>query len=86
MSVNVIRMVEADIGRPNDRPGRAESQQIGPVASFKTAVVVDWLPKTRSGKILRRTIRRIVDDSPRDMPAIFDEIAVTLKAIGYPTG
>jgi propionyl-CoA synthetase len=64
--------------------------QIGPVASFKTAVVVARLPKTRSGKILRSTIARIADDEPWDMPAtvddpvIFEEITSALATIGYP--
>jgi len=68
----------------------AVRDQIGPVASFKSAVVVERLPKTRSGKILRGTIKRIADDEPWDMPAtvddpvIFDEIASALATIGYP--
>jgi propionyl-CoA synthetase len=63
---------------------------IGPVASFKSAVVVGRLPKTRSGKILRGTIARIADDEPWTMPAtvddpvIFEEITSALSAIGYP--
>src|SRR5262249_50717404 len=40
---------------------RLVRERIGPVASFKTAVVVERLPKTRSGKILRGTMRRIAD-------------------------
>jgi propionyl-CoA synthetase len=65
-------------------------EKIGPVASFKSAVVVDRLPKTRSGKILRGTIARIADDEPWTLPAtvddpvIFDEITVALSRIGYP--
>jgi len=68
----------------------AVREQIGPVASFKSAVVVDRLPKTRSGKILRGTIARIANDEPWKMPAtvddpaIFDEIAAALATIGYP--
>jgi len=68
----------------------AVRDQIGPVASFKSAVVVDRLPKTRSGKILRGTIKRIANDEPWDMPAtvddpvIFDEITMALATIGYP--
>ena len=68
----------------------AVRQQIGPVASFKSAVVVDRLPKTRSGKILRGTIASIADDEPWKMPAtvddpaIFDEITSALATIGYP--
>ena len=65
-------------------------QTIGPVAAFKSAVVVDRLPKTRSGKILRATIARIADGEEWTMPAtvddpvIFDEIAQALETIGYP--
>ncbi len=68
----------------------AVREQIGPVAAFKQAVVVDRLPKTRSGKILRGTIARIANDEPWTMPAtvddpaIFDEIAGALAEIGYP--
>ena len=64
--------------------------QIGPVAAFKSAVVVDRLPKTRSGKILRGTIAKIADGAPWNMPAtvddpvIFDEITESLSTIGYP--
>jgi len=64
--------------------------QIGPVAAFKTAVVVDRLPKTRSGKILRGTIVKIANDQPWKMPAtvddpiIFDDIASALESVGYP--
>lgn len=64
-------------------------QEIGPVAAFKTALVVKRLPKTRSGKILRATIRAIADGQPWNMPAtiddpaILDEITDALKAAGY---
>ena len=64
--------------------------QIGPVAAFKLAVVVDRLPKTRSGKILRGTMVKIADGesykmpSTIDDPAILDEIAEALKTLGYP--
>jgi propionyl-CoA synthetase len=65
---------------------------IGPVAAFKTATVVQRLPKTRSGKILRGTIKRIADGAPYtapatiDDPAILEEIAGRLRALGYPQG
>jgi propionyl-CoA synthetase len=65
-------------------------ERIGPVAAFKSAVVVDRLPKTRSGKILRGTIARIADDEEWTMPAtvddpvIFDEITSALSTMGYP--
>lgn len=64
--------------------------QIGPVAAFKSAVVVDRLPKTRSGKILRGTMAKIADGELWKMPAtvddpiIFDEITSALTTIGYP--
>ncbi|MDI3336214.1 propionate-CoA ligase PrpE [Defluviimonas aestuarii] len=66
--------------------------QIGPVAAFKLATVVDRLPKTRSGKILRGTMVKIADGEAYKMPAtiddpvILDEITVALKGIGYPAG
>jgi propionyl-CoA synthetase len=64
-------------------------EYIGPVAAFKTATVVDRLPKTRSGKILRGTIQKIADNEPWKMPAtiddpaILDEIREALEEIGY---
>ncbi|KNG95183.1 AMP-binding protein [Pseudaestuariivita atlantica] len=63
--------------------------QIGPVAAFKQAVVVDRLPKTRSGKILRGTMVAIADGKPWKMPAtiddpaILDEIRDALQKLGY---
>ena len=65
-------------------------ERIGPVAAFKTAAVVKRLPKTRSGKILRGTMKKIADGSEWTMPAtiddpvILDEIGETLKGLGYP--
>jgi propionyl-CoA synthetase len=65
---------------------------IGPVAAFKTATVVKRLPKTRSGKILRGTMKRIADGAPYtapatiDDPVIVDEIAERLERLGYPHG
>ena len=64
-------------------------QDIGAVASFKKAVVVNRLPKTRSGKVLRGTMRKIADGetytvpSTIDDPTILEEIGVALKDIGY---
>jgi propionyl-CoA synthetase len=63
--------------------------RIGPVASFKTAIVVQRLPKTRSGKILRGTMRRIADSQHFKMPATIDDPAIlaeieeALRAAGY---
>ena len=65
-------------------------QGIGPVASFKTALVVDGLPKTRSGKVLRSAMRRLADGEPcpppptLDDPAIFERVASALAAAGFP--
>ncbi len=67
-------------------------EKIGPVADFKRAVVVDRLPKTRSGKILRGTIVKIADGTEWKMPAtiddpaILDEIKVALQSLGYAQG
>jgi propionyl-CoA synthetase len=65
-------------------------ERIGPVASFKTAIVVNRLPKTRSGKTLRGTMRAIADGAQWRMPAtiddptILDEITKSLEGAGYP--
>jgi propionyl-CoA synthetase len=64
-------------------------EEIGAIANFKQAVVVKRLPKTRSGKILRGTMRKIADGkeyimpSTIDDPAILGEIEEALKKIGY---
>ncbi|MFZ5674560.1 MAG: propionyl-CoA synthetase [Pseudomonadota bacterium] len=63
-------------------------EEIGPVASFKTVMIVQRLPKTRSGKILRATMRKIADREEWKMPAtiddpvILDEITTALKTKG----
>ena len=67
-------------------------EQIGPVADFKRALVVDRLPKTRSGKILRGTMQKIADGQEYKTPATIDdpealdEISATLSRSGYPDG
>jgi propionyl-CoA synthetase len=50
--------------------------RIGPVAAFKSAIVVERLPKTRSGKILRATMRSIADGEEWKMPATIDDPAI----------
>ena len=63
--------------------------KIGPVAAFKIAITVNRLPKTRSGKILRGTMKKIADNDPWTMPAtiddpaIMDEITAALKTKGF---
>ena len=56
-------------------------EKIGPVAAFKLAITVARLPKTRSGKILRGTMKKIADREPWTMPATIDDPA-TLDEIG----
>jgi propionyl-CoA synthetase len=86
-------VLKAGVNRP---PGEISSEciglvreKIGPVASFKTALVVPRLPKTRSGKTLRGTMRKIADGEPYTTPATIDdpgilpEIAEALKQAGY---
>ncbi len=64
-------------------------ERVGPVASFKQVSIVGGLPKTRSGKILRGTMRKIADGEPYkapstiDDPSILGEIETVLKGIGY---
>ncbi len=63
--------------------------RIGPVAAFKVAVVVEHLPKTRSGKILRGTMCKIADGETYRMPATIDDPAIldgigeALRRVGY---
>jgi propionyl-CoA synthetase len=88
-----LLVLKAGVERPDEEVvGEAVQlvrDRIGPVASFKTGVVVVRLPKTRSGKILRGTMRRIADEQEYSIPAtiddpvILDEIAEALQRIGY---
>src|SRR5262249_28982321 len=67
-------------------------ERIGPVAAFKTAIVVRRLPKTRSGKILRGIMQKMADSQDFKMPATIDDPAIlpeieeSLKALGYARG
>ncbi len=86
-------VLKSDIDRSHDEIVKEIVQmvrdQIGPVAAFKQAVVVDRLPKTRSGKILRGTMQKIADKQPWNMPATIDDPAIlgeikqALESIGY---
>jgi len=88
-----LLVLKAGVERPDEDVVRETVQlvrdRIGPVVSFKTAVVVGRLPKTRSGKILRGTMRRIADGEPYsipatiDDPAILSEITGALHGVGY---
>ena len=86
-------VLKAGVNRPREEIVAETVQlvrgRIGPVASFKQAAVVERLPKTRSGKILRGTMRRIADGEDYrtpatiDDPAILGEIEEALRGMGY---
>ena len=86
-------MLNSGVARDNqditDEAVKLVRQEIGPVAAFKTVTVVDRLPKTRSGKILRGTMQKIADSEDYKMPATIDdpiilnEIEGALKTVGY---
>ena len=67
-------------------------EEIGPVASFKVVVVVERLPKTRSGKILRRTMRSMAEGDEYAVPSTIEDAAVlgevedAIHGAGFPTG
>ncbi|MGZ4288815.1 MAG: propionyl-CoA synthetase [Solirubrobacteraceae bacterium] len=87
-------VLKAGVQRPHEEIVKEVVQmvreQIGAVAAFKTATVVDRLPKTRSGKILRATMRKIADGEQYttpatiDDPAILREVGDALHDVGYP--
>jgi propionyl-CoA synthetase len=88
-----LLVLNAGVDRDHDEIIKEVVQQvrdtIGPVAAFKKAVVVQRLPKTRSGKILRGTMRAIADRKEYKVPAtidddsILEEIETSLGKIGY---
>lgn len=77
-------VINAGVNRPNEEIEqeciKLVRMKIGPVAAFKLAVVVAALPKTRSGKILRGTMRSIADNKTYKMPATIEDPTV-LEAI-----
>ena len=81
--------VERDINEIVGEAVHLVREQVGPVAAFKNAVVVPRLPKTRSGKILRGTMRKIADSEDYAVPATIEdpgtlgEIQDALGTIGY---
>ena len=78
-------VLKAGVNRPPEEIEREcvalVRDKIGPVAAFKLAITVARLPKTRSGKILRGTIKKIADGDAWTMPATIDDPAV-LDEIG----
>ncbi|MGE0660050.1 MAG: propionyl-CoA synthetase [Reyranellaceae bacterium] len=89
-------VLKAGVNRPHEEIVREVVKlvrdRIGPVAAFKTAVVVNRLPKTRSGKMLRATMQKIADSqefktpATIDDPAILGEIREALQPVGYAKG
>jgi propionyl-CoA synthetase len=87
-------VLKAGVDRPEEEIVKELVQmvrdKIGPVAAFKVATVVKRLPKTRSGKVLRGTMKKIADGVEYKMPAtiddpvILDEITESLSKLGYP--
>ncbi len=87
-------VLKAGVDRPHEEIAPELVQmvrdKIGAVASFKTVLVVNQLPKTRSGKTLRGTIKKIADGTEYTVPATIDDpstlnhIAESLRGIGYP--
>jgi propionyl-CoA synthetase len=86
-------VLKAGVDRP-EADIRAElvalvRKQIGPVAAFRSVGIIKRLPKTRSGKVLRGTMKAIADQqswrmpATIDDPAILDEITVALEDLGY---
>jgi propionyl-CoA synthetase len=85
-------VLKAGVNRPHEEIEREcvalVRDKIGPVAAFKLAITVARLPKTRSGKILRGTIKKIADGEPWNTPAtiedpaVLDEIGSALKGRG----
>jgi propionyl-CoA synthetase len=86
-------VLNAGVKRPGDaiveETIASVRERIGPVVAFKRAAVVPRLPKTRSGKILRGTMRKIADGETYrtpptiDDPAVLEEIRESLEALGY---
>jgi len=93
-----VGLVVLKSGHPRDREEvvgelvKRVRDTIGPVASFKKVVIVERLPKTRSGKILRGVMRKVADAKPYtapatiDDPAILDEIAEAFASVGLARG
>jgi propionyl-CoA synthetase len=70
-------LLKAGVDRPTEEIERElvamVRDEIGAVASLRRVLVVERLPKTRSGKILRSTMRKIADDQPFEVPSTIDD-------------
>lgn len=86
-------VLKSGVEKDHDEIGRELVQmvrdKIGPIACFKQTLVVNRLPKTRSGKVLRKTMRKIADGDRYDIPSTIDDptvltdIAKDIKSAGY---
>ena len=87
---SAVPLLDVHLGYSQSNGTDLVRERIGPVACFKQAAVVGKLPKTRSGKILRGTIRKIADGAQWTLPptiedpAALDEAAKVLTRLGYP--
>jgi propionyl-CoA synthetase len=76
-------VLKAGVRRPHEELIREIVQlvrsQIGPVADFKHAVVVERLPKTRSGKVLRGTMQKIADHEDYKVPPTIDDASILFE-------
>ncbi|MFP1632207.1 propionyl-CoA synthetase [Zhengella sp. ZM62] len=83
-------ILKAGVNRPKEEIEaevvKLVREKIGPVAAFKTALTVDRLPKTRSGKILRGTMQKIADGEAWNMPATIDDPAILEEITDTLTG
>jgi propionyl-CoA synthetase len=74
------RLLKSGVNRPQTEVEKElvglVREKIGPVAAFKLAITVQRLPKTRSGKILRGTMKKIADGDEWNMPATIDDPAI----------
>ena len=79
-----LAVLKAGVARPEAEIQREliarVREAIGPVAAFKLVAVVPRLPKTRSGKILRGTMKSIADGTPYKVPATIDDPAILTEA------
>ena len=79
LPIGLVNVLKAGVEKDNETISKECIQmvrdKIGPVAAFKIVIVIKRLPKTRSGKILRGTIRKIADKEEYKMPATIDDPA-----------
>lgn len=81
--------VDEDHDKICDELVKLVRDKVGPVAAFRDVLILDRLPKTRSGKILRKTMRQIVDGEPFTVPPTIEDITVledlTVALMAHPS-